>query len=266
MKHTLNIWVIGGDMRYARLAQQLAEDGHNVHTFALNSGLKSTPTLISESDLLGADCADCVVLPLSVQRNGILNAPLSQNQHSISSIFQHLSPCQFLCGGQIDAETHAIAQEFDLTLHDYFAQEELMIANAVPTAEGALQLAMEHLPITIHGARVLVLGFGRVGRVTAQRFAALGAEVCVAARRYEQLAWAQTMGLSTTLLGSCSLHGFDLVINTIPALLLGPSELETSAEDCLILDLASKPGGDGVPFEQVFPFLTASVSSATLSS
>ena len=49
---------------------------------------------------------------------------------------------------------------------------------------------MEQLPITIHGARVLVVGFGRVGRALAQRLAALGAKVTVAARRYESLAWA----------------------------------------------------------------------------
>ena len=55
------------------------------------------------------------------------------------------------------------------------------IANAVPTAEGAVQLAMEELPITLHGARVLVVGFGRVGKLTAHRFRALGARVSVAA-------------------------------------------------------------------------------------
>ena len=38
-----------------------------------------------------------------------------------------------------------------------------MVANAVPTAEGAVQVAMEELPFTLHSARVLILGFGRVG-------------------------------------------------------------------------------------------------------
>lgn len=42
-----------------------------------------------------------------------------------------------------------------------------MVANAVPTAEGAVQVAMEELPFTLHSARVLILGFGRVGKLTA---------------------------------------------------------------------------------------------------
>ena len=104
---------------------------------------------------------------------------------------------------------------------------------------------MEHLPITIHGARVLVIGFGRVGRLTAQRFAALGAKVSVAARKYDQLAWAQAMGLGTEHLEQLAgwLCGYNLVINTVPARVLGRSELEDLRQDCLVLDLASKPGG-----------------------
>lgn len=118
-------------------------------------------------------------------------------------------------------------------------------ANAVPTAEGAIQLAMEHLPITIHGARVLVVGFGRVGRLAAQRFAALGARVSVAARKYEQLAWAQAMGFGAQQLGHLAgwLCSYDLVVNTVPARVLSRAELEDLKPGCLVIDLASKPGG-----------------------
>lgn len=64
----------------------------------------------------------------------------------------------------------------------------------MPTAEGAIQLAMEELPITLHGARVLVIGYGRLGRVLADRLAGLKARVSVAARRYADLAWAENCG------------------------------------------------------------------------
>ena len=112
----------------------------------------------------------------------------------MTDVLAPLSPGQMLCGGRVDPVTAALAAERGLTIRDYFAREELAVANAVPTAEGAVQIAMEQLPITIHGARVLVVGFGRVGRALAQRLAALGAKVTVAARRYESLAWAQASG------------------------------------------------------------------------
>lgn len=249
MKHEMNFWVIGGDMRQVKLAQLLAEDGHTVHTYALDPGPEGAPSLIQEQNLNHAGRADCVVLPLPVTLSGgLLNTPLSLSEHPLAPILDRLSPRQFLCGGRIDLETESMAQERGLSLYDYFAREELAVANAVPTAEGAIQLAMEHLPITIHGARVLVIGFGRVGRITAQRFGALGAKVSVAARKYEQLAWAQAMGFGGEQLGHLAgwLCNYDLIINTVPAQVLARSELEDLKHDCLIIDLASKPGGDGV--------------------
>lgn len=242
----MSFWVAGGDMRQAKLAQLLAEDGHTVHLYALDADLPPTPGLIQAETPEHIGRADCVVLPLpACQGDEMLTSPLSRVPQPLAPILDRLSPTQFICGGMLDEALRDMAAARGLTIHDYFAREELAVANAVPTAEGALQLAMEHLPITIHGARVLVIGFGRVGRLTAQRFAALGAKVRVAARKYEQLAWAQAMGLGCEHLGQLAgwLCGYDLVINTVPARVLGQTELEDLRPDCLVLDLASRPGG-----------------------
>lgn len=246
MKQELNIWVVGGDLRQAKLAQLLAEDGHTVHTYALGELQEPIPGLTAEVTMRRAEKADCVILPLTVTTgNGLLNAPLSLLEHPLAPILDQLAPHQFLCGGRVDQAVYGMAKERGLVIYDYFAREELAVANAVPTAEGALQLAMEHLPITIHGSKVLVIGFGRVGRLTAQRFQALGAKVSVAARKYDQLAWAQAMGFGGEHLAHLKgwLCGYDLIVNTVPAQVLGREELEDVKPDCLILDLASKPGG-----------------------
>ena len=47
MRHELNFWVLGGDMRQGKLAQLLAEDGHRVHTYALEDGAVPAPGLLS---------------------------------------------------------------------------------------------------------------------------------------------------------------------------------------------------------------------------
>lgn len=239
-----NIWVVGGDRRQAELARLLAEDGHSVFTYAL--GRAGFATAVPADTLAEIGGADWVIFPLPISPgDDLLYAPLTPERHALSHIFERLSPRQFLCGGRTPPALQELAQTYGLSLHDYYAREELAVANAVPTAEGAIQLAMEHLPITIHGARVLVIGFGRVGRVTAQRFAALGARVSVAARKPDQLAWAQAMGLDSFPLRELAfrLHHFDLVINTVPSPVLGPRELETMRRNCPILELASHPGG-----------------------
>ncbi len=104
---------------------------------------------------------------------------------------------------------------------------------------------MEELPVTIHGARVLVMGFGRVGNLTAHRFHALGAKVSVAARRWSALAWAEAYGYETERIGYLDdfLCGYDLIVNTAPGQVLGREQLSRLRPGCLVIDLASKPGG-----------------------
>ena len=118
-------------------------------------------------------------------------------------------------------------------------------ANAPPTSEGAIQIAMEELPITLHDARALVIGFGRLGRALAPRLRALGARVWVCARRYEQRAAAESMGLGSEGMDRLSdwLCSYDLVYNTVPSTVLGVEELAALKERALVIDLASRPGG-----------------------
>ena len=242
MLRAKNIWVVGGDPRQAALSRLLADDGHTVHTFAMERG----EGVRCQPDLAGIGLADCVILPLpAAGEGGRINAPMAEQPPRLDTVLDAMAPGQLLCAGMAAPELAAMAQERGLVLRDYFAREELAILNAVPTAEGAIQIAMEELPITIHGARALVVGFGRVGRALAPRLQALGARVTVAARRYEQRSLAQSMGLATERADRLPdwLCGYDLVVNTAPARVLGVEELSALKEGALVIDLASKPGG-----------------------
>ena len=104
---------------------------------------------------------------------------------------------------------------------------------------------MEELPTTIHGSRVLVIGFGRVGKLVAHQFQGFGARVSVAARKWEDLAWIEAAGYTAehTVELEGWLCGYDLVVNTVPAPVLGLTELSDLKPGRLVIDLASKPGG-----------------------
>ena len=104
---------------------------------------------------------------------------------------------------------------------------------------------MEELPITLHGARVLVIGAGRLGKVLCQQLKGLGAGVNLAARKFSDLAWAQVWGCGAERSDQLSgwLCSYDLIINTVPVPILGREELSDLKPGCLVIDLASKPGG-----------------------
>lgn len=232
----LHFWVIGGDTRQTYLARALAEDGHRVHTYALDRNTDMP-------DLEGVKRADCVVLPLPAQREGRLNGTPALEW---GPLLDALSPGAPILAGKVDSPLREEARRRGLTLIDYFDREELAVANAVPAAEGAIQIAMARLPITLHGAGVLIIGAGRIGKVLVQQLRGLGAHVALAARKNADLAWGAVWGCETLRsdrLGEYRLEGYDLVLNTVPAPVLGRRELERLGAGTLVIDLASAPGG-----------------------
>lgn len=241
----LNFWVVGGDLRQVSLARLLQEDGHHIQTFAMER--RPEPETLSGSDTIrGMEQADCVILPLPVTvEQGMLNAPLSDLRVSAEELLDHLSPGQLVCAGKTTDSLKALAERKRLILRDYFEREELAVANAVPTAEGAIQIAMEELDTTVFGLRVLIIGFGRLGKILAHRLQGLGARVTVSARRYSDLAWIEAYGYEPEHTAQLQgwLGAYDLVINTVPYRILEEPLLRDLKEGCLVIDLASRPGG-----------------------
>lgn len=129
--------------------------------------------------------------------------------------------------------------------YELYGAEPLTTANAASTAEGAIALAMEHMPITLQGARCLVIGWGRIGKLLSGKLRALDAQVTVTVRKAADRALAEAFGLLTDQTGEY-LHGlsqFDLVFNTVPQEVLTPIQLARLNKACLLIELASAPGG-----------------------
>ena len=245
LKQSRTIWVVGGDLRQVELARLLTEDGHCVQTYAMEH--RPSPSPLSGSDTLqGLEGADCVILPLPLcVEDGMLNAPLSGRKIPVRTVLDQLRPGQFVCAGRVSLPVEQYARSRSVKLRDYFQREELAVMNAVPTVEGALQIAMEELPTTLFGTRVLVIGFGRLGRLLAHRLRGLGAKVTVSARKYADLAWIEAYGCCSEHTDELDgwLGGYRLVINTVPALVLDRARLHDLDEGALVIDLASRPGG-----------------------
>lgn len=134
--------------------------------------------------------------------------------------------------------TSSLRVSFHRYMEDY-------IANAIPTAEGAIQIALEEMPITLHGARCLVVGNGRIGKILSRMLSCMGADVTVSARKDEDFALIYAAGMThiDTRHMEGQLGQFDLIVNTVPVKILGRTLLAEMKEDCLLIDLASKPGG-----------------------
>ena len=212
-----------------------------VYGFAPNVPISETLTrTASPEDAIRGACA--VILPLPASADGLrVFAPLAEKDIYLVSVLSLLEENQLLLGGRTDIRINEVhARTFD-----YYEREELKVMNSVPTAEGAIAVAMKALDITLHGAKTAVIGFGRVGKALSMRLRALGADVCVFARNRGDTALAETMGMRGAQISALEtmLKEADCVFNTVPHILLDGARLAALRPGVPVIELASAPGG-----------------------
>lgn len=234
--------VIGGDERMKYLAQSIAADGYPVCVCGLEK--LGTCRGAAECDLpqLAAK-SSVILLPLPATKDGLfLNAPYAENEIRLDDDFARLLMHKTVCGGMLQRLTASSSLWREIEPEDYYRCEELAVGNAIPTAEGAVGIAIREYPGTINGAKCLITGFGRIGKNLAIILRGMGAEVFCAARKKADLMQMRAFGVQPLTYREIS-RRFDLIFNTVPAKVLTSPVLMQQTRDTLIIELASAPGG-----------------------
>ncbi len=243
----MGIAVLGGDARSLIILEELVASGAVVNTAGLPADvLPAGVHYFSEPEACLAGVS-AVILPVSgVNDKGQLYCPMTSQPLTFTSELAVCFPPDIpIFTGVAGPYLSKIATESGLRLIELMKLNEVAILNSIPTAEGAVQLAMEMLPITIHGSCAFVLGFGRIGATLARLLGAMGARTWVVARRPEHLARITELNLMPVPFAEMSryLGESDMIFNTIPVPVLTGEVLDKVSSGTLIIDLASAPGG-----------------------
>jgi len=246
---TLRFAVLGGDLRQLYMASGLSKSGYSVKLYGFDGYSEKTEGLIMYDDLKSTlENCNYVVLPLPYSHDGkTLNTPYSKKTTKMSEIYDLITKEMLVLGGKFSS--HDLNKRGIKTV-DYFEREELQILNAIPTAEGAIQTAMEERPYTLSRSNCLVVGYGRIGKVLSSMLKGLNVNVSVSARKFEDLAWIKAYGMYPVLTNELDriIDQYDIVFNTVPAPVIDKQVLKKSKKSTLFIDLASKPGG--IDFEE----------------
>ncbi|MGO0123142.1 dipicolinate synthase subunit DpsA [Desulfothermobacter acidiphilus] len=247
----ITLAVIGGDQRAVYTAEELAQRGARVRLVGHRSNCSGVEAV--EGVRAALEAVEAVVFPFpGVQEDGSLPSPTGALRLAPTD-FEFLPRAGWIFTGFANSFLWRLAELKGLKLVPVADRDDFAILNSIPTAEGALQMAMERLPVTIHGLVVLVLGFGRVGQSLARRLQALGARVSVVTRDPAERARALETGYRVLDLAALPtyLPEFELLFNTIPAPVLTARLLRCTRPEVLIIDLASYPGGTDFEAAQV---------------
>lgn len=246
MKHRVSI--IGGDLRIVKLAKMLAGENNEVCIYALEKAeeLKEIENIRFCENMKDAiEKPDIVVGPIPFSSNGKeINTPFSDKTITIRELLNEAHG-KVLVAGSVPISVCDILDEENIEMVDVMQKEELAVLNTIATAEGAIEVAISNTNKILHGSEILILGFGRVAKTLAIKLKGLSANVTCAARKSEDEAWIRTYGykyLNINTLGE-NLNKFDIIMNTVPNLILTDKKLRYVNKECLLIDLSSKPGG-----------------------
>lgn len=251
----IQVALIGGDARQLEVIQKFSELDAAVTLIGFDnlqnlfSGVTKvalTPEALEKSD--------AVILPVvGTDDNGVVESIFSTADMVIKDEhFAALPPHAKVYTGMAKTYLKKLSSEHNIQLVELLERDDVAIYNSIPTAEGALMMAIQNTDITIHGSTCMVLGLGRTGLTMARTLQGMGARVKVGIRKPEHFARAWEMGFSPFYLGQLAqqVTDIDLLFNTIPTMIVTAQIIANMPHRAVIIDLASKPGGTDFRFAE----------------
>ena len=240
--------VLGGDLRNVKLAGMLADDGNRVYSFGqdrsdeiLDDGRIEKCTSLKTA----MEKAQVIIGPVPFSSNeDFINAPFAHDKIMIDDLMKSNKSKIFISGSIKDDLKKRLDEKY-MEVIDIMKRDDLAILNTIATAEGTIEVAIKNTDKILQGSRVLILGFGRVGKIVANKFSKMSAIVTCAARKVSDLAWIKAYGYNSLNINYMlyDLKEFDIIINTVPQTILREKELKHIDAEALLIDLASSPGG-----------------------
>ncbi len=245
--HGKTVAVLGGDRRMAEAVHFFLRAGAQVRLAGLEWEDRFAGVQVTSSGTEALTGAHVAVLPVQgTSTDGKVFSPSGAPEcHIDVEGLRRLERGATLFVGISNPYLSRICEEAGVTLVEYREADQFAIWNSIPSAEGAIQMAMESTPFTIFGSRSLVLGFGRTGTAIALLLRGLFSDVTVAARSEWDMAriWAAGYRAVEFRHLDQAVAESDLIFNTVPAVILTRPVLAVAPSHCTVIDVASAPGG-----------------------
>lgn len=241
----ISFGIIGGDLRQIYMANALCDKGFKVLTYGI------------DNNLLDINCIKCtkpeelikntnnIILPVPLLSDGKI---LNKNSHidiSPEEVLPYLNYGHYIFAGCIPKNITTYFKKKNISFTDFMLLEPVVLFNTIATAEGAICEAICNTPINIEDSKILITGYGRCAKTLAFKLKGLGALVTICARNEASLEEARRFGFNTENIYHMSdiVSGYDIIFNTVPAMVIDRTLINNINLHTLIIDIASKPGG-----------------------
>lgn len=232
--------LLGGDLRQRYLNTFLKDKGFSTYCFGLYPG----DSLQAVQKILRSNTV-AAVLPLPVTRDGAhLQMPLTNETLSLAQVVSDIQPGSFVAGGIVPKAFAESLRQKGVTVSDYY-DEDFILKNAELTAQGVLLELHKYITAPLEKLHIAVTGYGRVAKAVARALRTQNCTPVIAARKEEARDEAKAAGFPAVSIAElCKNAGdYDVLLNTVPAQILGADALQKTKPGVLLLDVASAPFG-----------------------
>ncbi len=200
---------------------------------------------IYNEDVVSMSESNIVICPIPFTRDG---KNLNEEEITLNELYPKLKNKTLITGAIIQNVKEKLIEN-NINFIDLMEYEEFSILNAIATSEGAIKKAIEMTDITLNSSNILVLGYGRIGKILAHNLSAFGANIYVEARKSKDIALIKSMGYNGVDLKYLDevIPKMDIIFNTIPSRIIDEKRVNMLKNEVSVIDLASAPGG--VDFE-----------------
>ncbi|HZG77530.1 MAG TPA: dipicolinate synthase subunit DpsA [Paenibacillus sp.] len=246
---------IGGDARQLEVIQRLTELDATVTLIGFDN-LKQAFSGATHAELTedAFEGVDAVLLPVvGTDDDGRIEAVFTSKELRLTeACIARLPKHAKVYAGMAKPYLRNLCEQHGIALIELLERDDVAIYNSIPTAEGALLMAIQNTDITIHGSTTVVLGFGRTGMTMARTLQGLGSKVLVGVRKEEHFARAYEMGFRPFYTSELQEHvgDVDILFNTVPTQIVTAKVIAAMPPRAVIIDLASKPGGTDFRFAE----------------
>lgn len=232
----MNILILGGDKRLVELKKKLEKNNHNVKSLFLN---------YKDNSINDINEFDTVFLPIPFLKNNFLNAPFHNEPISVDYILNMLKNFKgTIIGGLNDSSENLLSQN-NLKFLNILKDEKFTLINAIITAEGTIQKLINESDISLFESKVCILGYGRVSKALARRLDPLCENLTIYNNPSINYIYSKVDKINSKTIDNFPFDSknFNIIVNTIPSLIINKEIINNLNPSCLIVDLASIPGG-----------------------
>lgn len=241
----MNCLILGGDKRYYEIIKNFLNRGYNVDIVGYKNKIDNAVSI--NYDKLQIEKYDIIIFPVNGVKDNFIIMGEENFKINPDFLIKAKDSCLIFAG----INTPCLEQLMNISkkkVNFLMKDKQVIKENAIPTVEGIIANLIINTDITINNSNIMVIGYGNIGSYLVDILSKLNADLIVSIIEPNDeflLKQKNIKSVYSNDLDSMKIYlsNIDIIVNTVPSLILNREYIDCIKPNCYILDVASYPHG-----------------------